>query len=88
MLSIEVDKADPKGNETIWLSGKPVGNVTSGCYSPAIDNGLAFAYIPTCANEPGFDQLRVEIMGQMRKAVVLENPPKLTFPQRQKKMTN
>ena len=53
MLEVDVGNVDPEGNETVWLCNNAVGNTTSGCYSPALGKGLAFAYIPALADVPG-----------------------------------
>ena len=60
-----------------------VGNTTSGCFSPATGKGLVFAYIPRILDTPGIE-VHVEIMGRMCKGVVLEKPPVLTQPVREK----
>ena len=60
-----------------------VGNTTSGCYSPATGKGLVFAYIPRILDTPGLE-VDVEIMGKMCKGVVLEKPPVLTQPVRER----
>jgi dimethylglycine dehydrogenase len=60
-----------------------VGNTTSGCYSPVLGKGLAFAYIPAFLDVPG-TEVEVEIMGQKRLAKVLEGPPALTQPARER----
>ena len=53
MLEVDVENVDPEGNESVWLCNKCIGNTTSGCYSPALGKGLAFAYIPALADVPG-----------------------------------
>ena len=60
-----------------------VGNTTSGCYSQATGKGLVFAYIPRILDTPGLE-VDVEIMGKMCKGVVLEKPPVLTQPVRER----
>ena len=44
---------------------------------------MVFAYIPTYLNVPGND-LSVELLGDLRPAKVLEGPPALTQPVREK----
>jgi len=83
MLEVDVENVDPEGNESVWLCNSVIGNTTSGCYSPALGKGLAFAYIPALADVPG-TELQVEIMGEMREARVLSGPPVLTQPVRDK----
>jgi dimethylglycine dehydrogenase len=61
-----------------------VGNTTSGCYSPTLGKGLVFAYVPSIVDVPG-NECEVMIMGEMRKAKVLEGPPMMTQPMREKK---
>ena len=60
-----------------------VGNTTSGCFSPATGKGLVFAYIPRILDTPGIE-VHVELMGNMCKARVLDKPPILTQPSREK----
>ena len=65
------------------LFNQVVGNTTSGCYSPATGKGLVFAYIPRILDTPGLE-VHVELMGNMHNAKVLERPPVLTQPMREK----
>ena len=67
----------------IFLFNQVVGNTTSGCYSPATGKGLVFAYIPRILDTPGLE-VHVELMGNMHNAKVLERPPVLTQPMREK----
>ena len=57
--------------------------MTSGCFSPVLGKGLAFAYIPSFLDVPG-TEVEVEMMGQKRLAKVLAGPPVLTQPIREK----
>ena len=66
-----------------FLFDQVVGNTTSGCYSPATGKGLVFAYIPRILDTPGLE-VHVELMGNMHNAKVLERPPVLTQPMREK----
>merc|ERR1719376_1707947 len=86
MLEMEMAESPawPEGNLTVWSAGRAIGNVTSGCYSPATGKGLGFAYIPTVLSTPGCDDIRVELFGQKLKAKVLPGPPVLTQPMREK----
>ena len=61
-----------------------IGNCTSGCYSPTLGKGLVFAYIPSMCDVPG-TEVQVEVMGELRKAKVLDGPPVLTQPARDAK---
>ena len=84
MMSIDVSDSDPIGNESVVLEGKVIGNTTSGCYSPALGKGLAFAYVPAFAANPGLQEMTVDLVGDLRPAKVLEGPPVLTQPARER----
>jgi len=86
MMEVDLDgsNADPEGNLSIWIAGRVVGNTTSGCFSPATGKGLVFAYIPRILDTPGIE-VHVEIMGNMCNARVLDKPPVLTQPMREKR---
>jgi dimethylglycine dehydrogenase len=53
MLEVDVTNTDPEGNHSVYMGGKPVGNTTSGCYSPTLGKGLVFAYVPSIVDFPG-----------------------------------
>ncbi|CAG0897673.1 unnamed protein product [Darwinula stevensoni] len=74
MLDVDTSNVDPEGNESIWCSGKVVGNTTSGCFSHALNRGLAFAYLPPFLALPG-TQVDVELLGEHRTGTVLARPP-------------
>jgi dimethylglycine dehydrogenase len=75
LLSVDTsDGVDPNGNESIWFGDRVVGNTTSGAYSVALGQGLAFGYLPTELVDPG-TEVKVELLGQHRSATVLKGPP-------------
>ena len=82
-LSLSSDLNDPEGDETVWRCGKAVGNTTSGCYSPALGRSLAMAYLPPAFTVPG-SRVQVELHGVRHEAEVLEGPPALTQPARER----
>jgi len=93
MLEIEMpeggmSKAWPEGNLSVWSAGRVVGNVTSATFSPAIDKGLGFAYVPSVFSYPGSTDMEVEVMGDKLKTKVLAQPPVLTASVRAKKATS
>ena len=82
-MSLEITSLDLRRLNNNFPIFQVVGNTTSGCYSPAIGKGLAFAYIPRILDTPGIE-VHVEIMGKMCKGSVLEKPPARTQPVREK----
>ncbi len=73
-LRIDVDRADAKGWEPV-LDGKHlVGATASGGYAHTLGHGIALAYVRPDLVEPG-TPLAVEILGDVRPATVLEDPP-------------
>lgn len=64
----------------IHISKQVVGNTTSGCFSPVLGQGLAFAYVPQIFGLPG-TEFDVELQGHRRKAKVLAKPPAITQPE-------
>ena len=53
--------------------GEPVGEVTSGTWSPSLGEAIALAYVPTDAARPG-TELAVEIRGKAEPALVVKRP--------------
>ena len=52
-LEVEVEDADPMGNEPVYLNNKIVGVVTSGGYGFRVNKSLAFAYVESDLAEQG-----------------------------------
>ena len=65
--------ADCIGGEGLFLGDRPVGLTTSGGYGFTVDQSLAFGYVTEEAAAPG-TELGVLILGEMRRATVLDRP--------------
>ena len=72
-LEVDVDDADPRGNEPVYHNDKIVGVVTSGGYGFRVKKSLAFAYVNSDLAKEGQEFL-ISIQGQKRKAKVLSLP--------------
>jgi aminomethyltransferase len=57
----------------VLLDGLPVGEVTSGTWSPTLGEAVALAYVPAAAAKPG-TELAVQIRGRAEPAVVVKRP--------------
>jgi aminomethyltransferase len=57
----------------VLLNGEPVGEITSGTWSPSLGEAIALAYVPAAAAKVG-SQLAVEIRGKAEPAVVVKRP--------------
>ena len=71
-LEVEVEDADPMGNEPVYLNNKIVGVVTSGGYGFRVNKSLAFAYVESDLVEQG-TEFDIQIQGKKRKAIALKN---------------
>lgn len=80
-LTLETDNVDPEGNESIWHSGKVVGNTTSGTFSYSMNKSLAFAYVPIQLSTAG-QILEVELLGNHYPATIIQEPLVFTEPTR------
>ncbi|XP_018427423.1 PREDICTED: dimethylglycine dehydrogenase, mitochondrial [Nanorana parkeri] len=80
-LTLETDNVDPEGNESIWHSGKVVGNTTSGTYSYSSNKSMAFAYVPIELSTEG-QKLEVELLGKNYPATIVKEPLVFTEPTR------
>jgi dimethylglycine dehydrogenase len=72
-LSVDADDADCLGNEPVYVGNKIVGITTSGGYGHHLKQSLAFAYVENKQSQPG-TELTIEILGNLRKAIVEEAP--------------
>ena len=79
-LEIDVTDADAMGSEPVFLpgnsdlSGEMIGRATSGCFGHSIGKSLALAYVKKGNGEIG-TELEVEILGERRSALVINESP-------------
>ncbi len=72
-MIVDAADADVLGDEPIWHKGKVVGWVTSGGFGHYVDKSMAQGYVPKeLVGETGFE---IEIIGEMRKATIIAEPP-------------
>ena len=72
-MIVEASDADVLGDEPIFHKGKVVGWVTSGGFAHYVDKSMAQGYLPKeLVDAGGFE---IEIIGEMRKAKVITDPP-------------
>jgi len=57
----------------VLQNGVPVGQITSGTWSPTLARAVALAYVPAAAAKPG-TELAVEIRGRAEPAKVVKRP--------------
>ena len=73
-LEVDVDDADPLGNEPIYQGEMMVGRATAGAYGHVVKKSLALAYVkPETANVG--TALEIEILGKRHRATVIEESP-------------
>jgi len=72
-LVIDVDGADTHAYEPVLANGENIGYVASGGYGHTVEKSIAFAYIPVAHATPG-TELEIEILGERRPALVVEEP--------------
>ena len=70
---VEVDDADPMGNEPVYDGDDIIGITTSGAYGHYVQKSLIFAYVRAGFEAPG-TTLEVGIMGKRQKSIVLAEP--------------
>jgi dimethylglycine dehydrogenase len=70
-LAVDAADADAHGHEPVYAGDEPVAFVASGGYGHRTRRSLAFAYLPPDLRE----DLSVEILGERRRATVLDEPP-------------
>jgi len=67
------DRLIPRHGMTVLAGGRPVGEVTSGTFSPSLRHGVALAYVGRGHAEPG-TELEVDVRGK-RGGVRVTRPP-------------
>lgn len=73
-VGLELDgKRVPREHYPILADGKPVGEVTSGTFSPTLNRPIAMGYVDRAHSTPG-DQLMIDIRGQQEPARVVKLP--------------
>lgn len=74
LVSFKVDgKAFPRHGYSIWQNGKEIGHVTSGTFSPMLQQGIGLGYVAIKAAKVG-TSLEVDIRGKKMPAQVVKPP--------------
>ena len=63
----------PRHGSAILKSGEPIGEVTSGTYSPILDTGIAMGYVSADQTGPG-QTVHIDLRGRLVEAEVTELP--------------
>lgn len=74
MLEVDATDADCSGFEPIWLDGQKVGFTTSGGYGHSLKRSFALGQVRSDLAVAG-TELGVHVVGQLRKAVVIDMSP-------------
>jgi dimethylglycine dehydrogenase len=72
-LAVDNTDADCRGNEPVYHHSKIVGITTSGAYGHAVNQSLAFAYVPPELIATG-TEFEVMMFTEMRKARIVSDP--------------
>ncbi len=72
-LQVEADDADAWCDEPIWRDDAVVGFVTSGGYAHYAEQSVAIGFVPRELAAEG-EEFEIEILGEMRQAVVRLDP--------------
>jgi len=73
-LEVDVDDADPMGNEPVFSGNEMIGRATSGCYGHSVGKSLALAYVESGTGSVG-TELELEILDKRYPARVIEESP-------------
>ena len=73
-LEVDVDDADPMGNEPVFSGKEMIGRATSGCYGHSVGKSLALAYVESGTGSVG-TELELEILDKRYPARVIEESP-------------
>ena len=69
--ALDIEDADPIGNEPLWQGERMVGRVTAGAYGHFLGRSLALAYVEAGVGS----RLEIEILGRRYPARVIEDSP-------------
>ncbi len=72
LLEIDSGDVDPFYAHAVWQNDHPIGIVTSGAFGHRTGKVLALAYLRDASARDG---LTVSILGQLRRATILREPP-------------
>src|SRR5207249_8184046 len=67
------DRVIPRHGARVLVGGRPVGEVTSGTFSPTLRIGIALAYVAPGSTEPGTG-LEIDVRGRRGSAEVVRPP--------------
>ena len=73
-IEVEVEDADPMGNEPVFDGGDMIGRATSGCYGHSIGRSLALAYVESGKGRVG-EEYEIEILDRRHPARVIPDSP-------------
>ncbi|MDP6729896.1 MAG: FAD-dependent oxidoreductase, partial [SAR324 cluster bacterium] len=73
-LEVDVDDADPMGNEPVFSGNEMVGRATSGCFGHSIGKSLALAYVESGIGNIG-TELELEILDKRFPTRVIPESP-------------
>jgi len=74
IFRVDANGVDALANEPVLYDGETVGWVTSGGFCHHLDASIALGYVPSAlADRAG--GFRIEILGEMRDAVIVPEPP-------------
>jgi len=70
----DIDDADARGSEALYLNGQIVGRTTSGGFGHRVLKSLALGLVKTACAKIG-TELEIEILGQLHRATVIAESP-------------
>ena len=71
LFALDPGDVDPMGNEPVLANGKVVGRLTSGGFGFHVEHPIGLGYV----RSEVADQVEIEILGERRRARILEEPP-------------
>jgi aminomethyltransferase len=67
------ERAVPRQGNTVLADGEPVGVVTSGTFSPSLEQGIGMAYVRADVAKAG-TEVELDVRGKKRAARVEKRP--------------